>query len=286
MLNELRLLIPALISCFVLFSAGCAGSGNRDANTNLQTQSSLDAPTLITRPGAIIEAMGRRGDQDKALPELKIYEPKANSVSSSSTVRVAVELGGILKGFALSDRSETTKGNHIRVVLDNKRWGEIRSLDVPFEFRDVADGDHTITVIPVRPWGESYKNDGAMQTVKFTVKNGGVSAPPETEETADIEEAFLTLISPSPNSDGNLKNPVMVDFALSNVRLADRGGNYRVSFSINGEPAQFVDKLEPIWISGVKPGVNRVRLELVDRNGKLVKNGSWNSVEREFSIVQ
>lgn len=282
-LRFLFLIVFAFIP-FVL--AGCGGQQKRTDDANSPSIPAHDAPTIIVRPAAIVEMMGRRGDQDKALPELKIYEPKAGAVLNTSTVRISLELGGILKGFELSSKSPSTEGNHIRVVLDNNRWGEIRNIDEPFEFRDVADGEHTITAVPVRPWGESYKNDGAVQTVKFTVKNGGVAASPDNVEQADVESGFLTLISPSTDSANGLANPVMVDFALSNVRLADRFGNYRVAISINGGTAQFLDKYEPVWISGFRPGSNKIRLELVDRNGKLVKNGTWNSIEREFSVIR
>jgi hypothetical protein len=44
-----------------------------------------------------------------------------------------------------------------------------------FELRNVADGEHTLRVFPSRPWHESYKNDGAFQMVKFTVRNGGAT---------------------------------------------------------------------------------------------------------------
>ena len=39
--------------------------------------------------------------------------------------------------------------------------------------RNVSDGEHTLRVFPSRPWHESYKNEGAFQMMKFTVKDGG-----------------------------------------------------------------------------------------------------------------
>ena len=64
-------------------------------------------------------------------------------------------------------------GNHIHVILDNQPYEAYYNLDQEFELRNVADGEHTLRVFPSRPWHESYKNEGAFQMVKFTVKNGG-----------------------------------------------------------------------------------------------------------------
>lgn len=267
--------------------AGCGG-GNQPRQVESPATPVYDAPTFVARPASITEMSGRRGDQDKALPELRIDEPRPDSVIKTSTVKVKVELGGILKGFELSSESEITKGNHIRVFLDDDRHGEIRGLDEPFEFRDVANGVHTIAVVPVRPWGESFKNDGALQMVRFSVRNE-TGAIPETvgeKERPDVDNPLIWLVNPLLDGDREQENPVMIDFALANVRLSDRGGNYRIGISVNGGAAQYFDKLEPVWISGLRPGPNRILIELTDRNGKVVRNGRWNSIQRDFKVVR
>ena len=49
-----------------------------------------------------------------------------------------------------------------------------------FELKNVSDGEHTLRVFPSRPWHESYKDEGAFQTVKFIVKDGGADATKPT----------------------------------------------------------------------------------------------------------
>ncbi|MGI9035220.1 MAG: hypothetical protein ACR2GD_04170, partial [Pyrinomonadaceae bacterium] len=129
-----------------------------------------------SRPQKITDMMRERGEQDAAAPILKIVEPAANSTVNSSTVKVKLNLSGDLKGYKPMKDAATGMGNHIHVILDNQPYEAYYNLDNAFELRNVADGEHTLRVFPSRPWHESYKNAGAFQMVKFTVKNGGADA--------------------------------------------------------------------------------------------------------------
>ncbi len=70
----------------------------------------------------------------------------------------------------------TQMGNHIHIILDNQPYEAHYNLAQAFELRNVADGEHTLRVFPSRPWHESYKNSGAFQMIRFTVKNGRLPA--------------------------------------------------------------------------------------------------------------
>src|SRR6476659_125051 len=120
--------------------------------------------------------MAARGEQDAATPTLKIVSPAMNSTLVSSTVKLKLQLAGDLKGYKPGMDEATHTGNHIHVILDNQPYEAYYNIDQPFELRNVADGDHTLRAFPSRPWHESFKNDGAFQMVKFTVKAGGADA--------------------------------------------------------------------------------------------------------------
>ena len=47
---------------------------------------------------------------------------------------------------------------------------------------------------------------------------------------------------------------------------------------------KFLDKWEPIWLSGWISGKHSVKLELVDKDGNVVDNGGYNSTTREITI--
>jgi hypothetical protein len=314
--------IIALLSLSAVFTACETAPANRNtaANTNANsaantnTAASPAAQTLseTAQPQRITDMVAQRGEQDKAAPTLRVVEPRDGATVNSSTVKVKLELGGDLKGYKTMMDPATKMGNHIHVILDNQPYEAYYNLDNEFELRNVADGEHTLRVFPSRPWHESYKNEGAFQMVKFTVKNGGgdaakptttntgqtmananTSATPEGKEMAqsqagqiDKTKPLLTYSRPKGEYKGADADPIMIDFWLANAKLQGDGGEYRVRYSIDGGEAKFLDKWQPIWISGWNAGKRSVKLELVDKNGNLVDNGGYNSTTREITVVK
>jgi hypothetical protein len=289
------------------------------SNMNHNSNSAPGGPQTLSevpRPQKIADMMKERGEQDQASPQLKIVEPQADSTVNSSTVKVKLALSGDLKGYKPMKDMATGMGNHIHVILDNQPYEAYYNLDEEFELRNVADGEHTLRVFPSRPWHESYKSEGAFQWVKFTVKGGGAdttkpattnsgntmanansnanSKPtPEGKEMAeskagdvDTTKPLLTYSRPKGEYKGADADAIMIDFWLVNAKLKDAGGDYRVKYSVDGGEAKYIDKWEPIWLAGWSAGKHKVKLELVDKDGKTVDNGGYNSTEREITIVK
>jgi hypothetical protein len=262
--------------------------------------------------------MASRGEQDSAQPTLKIVEPAANSTVNSSTVKVKLSLTGDLKGYQPHKDPATQMGNHVHVILDNQPYEAYYEIDQPFELRNVADGEHTLRVFPSRPWHESYKNTGAFQMVKFTVKNGNgdankpattnsgaqmsnansnsnANATPKTEgkdmqsSTAgavDATKPLLTYSRPKGEYKAAESDPIMIDFWLENAKLKGDGGQDRVRYTIDGGEAKYIDKWTPTWLSGWTAGKHTIKLELVNENGELVDNGGYNSTTREITVTK
>ncbi len=78
----------------------------------------------------------------------------------------------------------------------------------------------------------------------------------------------------------------MIDFWLSNAKLQGDGGQFRVRYSIDGGDPKFLDKWEPIWLSGWINGKHTVKLELVDKDGNPVDNGGYNSTTRDINVTR
>ena len=268
--------------------------------------------TEVPRPQKITEMMAQRGAQDEARPVLQIVEPAANSTGGSSTVKVKLNLSGDLKGYKPMMDAATKMGNHIHIILDNQPYEAFYNLDGEFELRNVADGEHTLRVFPSRPWHESYKTDGAFQMVKFSVKNGGAdaakpattasgqtmananpSAAPEGKEmqkttagAVDTAKPLLTFSRPKGEYKGADADAIMIDFWLSNAKLQGDGGEYRVRYSVDNSEAKYIDKWQPIWLSGWTNGKHSVKVELVDKAGSIIDNGGYNSTTREITVVK
>lgn len=299
----------------VLMIAACGGASNKNSNTNATgnaTPAEVQKLSVLQRPQKIMDLMTARGDQDTATPTLKIDEPKADATVASSTVKVKLTLSGDLKGYKPGMNEETHTGNHIHVILDNQPYEAYYNLDSEFELRNVTDGPHTLRVFPSRPWHESYKNDGAFQMVKFTVKNGGAdtskpattangqtmsnanTAPtPEGKDMkdssagpVDAAKPLLTYSRPKGEYKGDDTNAIMIDFWLMNAKLTGDGGEYRVRYSVDGGEVQYIDKWAPIWLTGWTAGKHNIKVELVDNAGAVIDNGGYNSTTREITITK
>ena len=81
-------------------------------------------------------------------------------------------------------------------------------------------------------------------------------------------------------------DPIMIDFWLSNAKLQGEGGTFRVRYTVDGGEAKFIDKWDPIWLSGWITGKHQVKLELVDKDGNVVENGGYNSTTREITVTR
>jgi len=314
-----------VITAFAIFTTACGPTpSNNAANSNGNRPTPKTAPALpvVSTPARIKTMMTERGEQERAAPMLKVTEPKAGSTVTSSTVKVSVALAGDLKGYKPMKDPATQMGNHIHVILDNQPYEAYYEIGKPFELRNVSDGEHTLRVFPSRPWHESYKNEGAFQMVKFTVRNGAAEAnkpvttntgqqmsnanantgvaktkelpqPPEgkdmKESTAgaiDAAKPLLTYSRPKAEYKDAEADAIMIDFWLANAKLTGDGGEYRVRYSIHGGEAKFIDKWAPLWLSGWAAGTHSIKLELVDKAGNLVDNGGYNSTTREITVVK
>lgn len=296
-------------------NTGSAAHTSEHSETHKNTTEHSQNLTEVPRPQKIVEMMAQRGEQDSAKPVMVIREPAANSTINSSLVKVKLGLAasdGELKGYMPMKDPATGMGNHIHVILDNQPYEAYYNLNQDFELRNVSDGEHTLRVFPSRPWHESYKNANAMQMVKFTVKNGGAdttkpattnsnqtmananaSATPEgkdmpssTAGAVDATKPLLTYSRPKGEYKGADAENIMIDFWLSNAKLAGDGGEYRVRYSIDGGAAKMLDKWQPIWLSGWSDGKHTIKLDLIDSEGNVVENGGYNSTTREITVTK
>ena len=311
----LPLLLAILASALLFIS--CAG--NSDNASTTATSTVTPPPTqklaVVARPQKILDLMKARGEQDEAQPTLKVVSPAKDAVIAGSKVEVKLDLSGDLKGYMPHKDPATGKGNHIHVILDNQPYEAYYELGQPFELRNVVAGKHTLRVFPSRPWHESYKNDGAFQMVTFTVKGGGDAAKPTTTNSGqtmannnsspatttpregkdfpastagevDSTKPLLTYSRPKGEYKDADADPIMIDFWLTGAKLKGDGGEYRVRYIVDDAEPQFIDKWGPIWLSGWINGKHTVRLELLDKDGKPVENGGYNTTSREITVVK
>lgn len=320
-----RITISVAVATVLLFFAGCAANPD-NANTtatNVVPPPPIQKLTLVARPQSIMDLMQQRGEQDEAQPTLRILTPARDAIVNGANVDVKLELSGDLRGYMPHKDPATGKGNHIHVILDNEPYEAYYELDQPFQLRNLMSGKHTLRVFASRPWHEGYKNDAAFQMVSFTVKGGGDASKPTTTHSGQTMANNNSAATPSNNSNttpsparegkdmhaskgaeadptkplltysrpkGEYKDadadPIMIDFWLTNAKLKGDGGEYRVRYIVDNDDPRFIEKWEPIWLSGWLAGKHTVRLELLDKNDMPVANGSFNTTTREITVVK
>lgn len=309
----------ALVITAILISgsliAACR-TPNDNANTTATT-TVTPPPTqtlnVVQPPERITQMRQQRGELEEARPVLQIVSPRNNAVLEDSTVEVRLALSGDLRGYKPGKDPATGEGDHIHVILDNEPYEAYYHLSEPFVFRDVSPGQHTIRVFASRSWHESYKNEGSFQMVTFTVRGDQTPAvspspaaspspattpspmaspsPPvvgttPTQELPDPQRPLLTYSRPKVDYQGEEADPIMIDFWLTNARLKDDGGEYRVRYIIDDDEPRYIDRWEPIWLSGWTAGKHSVRLELIGPDGSVVENGAYNTTTREITVVK
>ena len=79
---------------------------------------------------------------------------------------------------------------------------------------------------------------------------------------------------------------VVIDFSLANARLKGDGGEYRVRYIVDDEEMQWIDSHEELVLTGWTPGKHTIRIELVGPDGWPYRNGDYNVVTRELTVVK
>lgn len=209
-------------------------------------------------------------------PQVSIATPKSNEVLQDNSVSVQFNV----KDLPIFKDAKLGLGPHLHLFLDDQPYQAVYDASQPVVLRDLAPGTHTIRAFASRPWHESFKNDGAYAQTTFHV----FTKTPNNHPNPDLP--LLTYSRPQASCGAE---PVMLDFYLTNAPLhlvaqedaKDDVPDWRVQVTVNGD--RFVlDRWQPIYLKGFKPGKNWVQLEYIDEKGNPVQN-VFNNTARIFT---
>jgi len=203
-------------------------------------------------------------------PVVEILSPQPDSVLPAGpwTLRLNV------RDWPLVDGGDLGIGPHLVVQLDQEPpqiWTRCQG-DMP----ELSPGSHRLTVYAALPWGEARKNPGAARQIRLHRTAANPLALPATDSPQ------LLAVSPSGPAFGE---PLLLDWLLLDAPLQDVGGNaiqWRLRVSINGDDL-LLDQQVPLWLRGWRPGVNALRLELLDGRGEPL-NPPFNSLVQEVDL--
>jgi hypothetical protein len=254
--------------------------GDRLTATNLPTSETSNLPVVQGRisevaPPVLIQEL--RPSLERYAPQVTILSPLAEQVFDDTQVIVKLQVSD-LPIF----QDDTLKlGPHLSLIVDNEPAAAIYDLKQPIILENLAPGTHTLRVLALRPWQESFKNDGAFAETTFHIlTKTGKNAP-------DHNLPLLTYSSPQGIYGAE---PILLDFYLSNapLRLSNtaNGDNnlqdWRIRVTVNGE-SFLLDTWEPIYLKGFNKGNNWVQLEFIDGKGNKIEN-EFNTSVRVISF--
>ncbi|MGB3787388.1 MAG: hypothetical protein WA949_05210 [Phormidesmis sp.] len=231
----------------------------------------LSGPISEVAPPAIFSDLAKLLPNQQ--PQVAIASPKQNQVIEDTHLDVKLNL----QNFSIYKDKNTELGPHLQILLDNQPARSIYSLEDTLTFEDLMPGSHTLRVIAVQPWGESFKNETAYAQTTFHVfaKTG--------ENTPNPDLPLLTFVEPQ----GTITaEPVLLDFYLTNATLhllaqenaKDELPDWKIRGTVNGKSFVF-DQWRPIYLKGFEPGKNWLHLTLIDEQGDPIEN-AFNSTVR------
>jgi hypothetical protein len=192
------------------------------------------------------------------------------------------------------------EGKHTLRVFASRPWHESYKNDGSFQmvtFNVKKGGDATKPTTTNTGQVMSNNNSAAQAGNSNATTNSNASASPQpTREgkdvaasqafDADAKKPLVTYSRPKGEYKGADADAIMIDFWLTSAKLQGDGGEYRVRYSVDGGEEKYIDKWEPIWLTGWATGKHNVKLELVDKDGKPVENGGYNTTTREITVTR
>lgn len=195
-----------------------------------------------------------------------------------------------------------TEGKHTLRVFASRPWHESYKNAgsfqmVTFTVKGGGDASKPTTTAAGQTMADN-KNAANANAANANAANANAAASPtptrEGKDMAssqagevDASKPLLTYSRPKGEYKGADADAIMIDFWLTNAKLVgENGGQYRVRYSVDGGEPKFIDKWEPIWLTGWTSGKHTVKVELVDKDGNVVENGGYNSTSRDINVTK
>jgi len=142
-----------------------------------------------------------------------------------------------------------------------------------------SDGSHTTatTIVPPPPRQVLRVETRAAKQV--------TAQPDDPKLKVDATKPLLVFNLPNGQTfrEGE---PVVIDFSLANTKLKGDGGEYRVRYIVDDEEMQWIDRHEELVLTGWTPGKHTIRMELIGPDGWPYRNGDYNIITRELTVMK
>lgn len=208
--------------------------------------------------------------------ELGIKSMNIVGAGMPDTVMFKFDVKNYILGNQTPDASQkrcanSAKGQHIHFIVDNKPYEALYKPEFKTTF---AQGPHIVLAFLSRSYHQSIKSKNAY--VLKQIKSGNTKLP-----DYDISKPMLFYSRPKGFYIGADTQTVLLDFYVVNTTISKKTN--RVKATINGK-VFMLNVWKPFLIQGLPMGLSKIKLELVDKKGKLVE-GQFTTIEREITLA-
>lgn len=274
-----HLTILGTASLFLLLTACGGGSSKNKENGESKKKDTAQKQTMHAN------AMKKNGltvypIETKNYPNAKLTleAPQASDVDTGSyKFKFSVKNYKLKKATPDAGKhnlAESSKGQHIHFIVNNGPY--MAKYDTAFKATMAKPGYYTVLAFLSRSYHESVKNPNAFAIKQFKVGD------PDTSMKADLSKPHLFYSRPKGTYKGKDMKKLLLDFYPVNVDELSKDG-YKVEATLNGNTTFTFTEHKPYVIEGLKPGKLKVKLRLLNKNGKLV-DSKFNEVTRTVTL--
>ncbi len=214
----------------------------------------------------------------------------------------------VVKGYAVGAAKPGGPVPHVHLIVDNEPALEIADARAAWILGGLSPGPHLLRAVLCRPWHEVVKAPKAFAMTRFWVgprTRGKAARRAESAAWPERKKPILTYVlpigAPSPHltllreepPQDPLEAPVpaprpqpvpgankpVLDFYLSNARVARRGDKIRIVLDKRELP--LITDWKPQPLHRARRGKHLVTIDLLNRKGDKVKN-AVNRTDRAF----
>lgn len=204
--------------------------------------------------------------------------PLPGAVANGAPVEVKLEL----RNYETFYDPATKTGQAVALFLDGLPYFTHYEPSKPWAFRKVAPGTHTLRAVPIRPWGDPIREDGAFAMVTFRIG-------PKSEKNAPAPgEPVLTVFEPKLRKKYSAAEAASMrfEFIVRGCRISDgsEADACRVRYRIDDRHEEILAKPGGAPIEGLSVG-KHVFVAGLTRDGKLIP-GAYTLVQGSFDVLE
>ena len=204
--------------------------------------------------------------------------PLPGEVASGAEVHVAFDL----KDYETFFDTATRSGQGVAIILDGLPFFSHYDVSKPWVFRKVPPGPHTLRAVPIRPWGEPIREDGAFAMVTFRV------GPRTDKMVPGSGEPALVVFSPRQQGKYSATEAASLKFhfLVRGCRVSEEKApdTCRVRYRIDDRPEVILSSPEGAPLDGLSVGRHGFSVGLT-RDGKLIP-GAFALVQLAFEVTE